>query len=190
MSSVSTGGHGRRQPEMNAGPFRVRGSVARTAWRMLSALLGLGTLALIAFHVWLFWGQWQVGRLADPLVAVRWGGSVLLVAALIVLQRRHVPLFRGRQALVIWTLAAVVHVGADSAALSASPEFSSSGLIFVVPSVAGVALIAACAALAITRRRLVSRPATFGLVRPTHRCPRRALFLSVPRALRAPPLAV
>jgi hypothetical protein len=191
MSSVSSGGRGRRQLHIDVGAFRMSGGVARAAWRMFSALLGLATLALVAFHVWLFWGQWQVGLLTDPLVALRWGGSALLVAALIALHRRGVPLFRGRQALVVWTLAAVVHVGADSAAVPPSPEFSSTGLTFVVPSVAGIALIAGCALLAHTRRRrLAPRSVTFTLVRPAARRNRPARYRSAPRALRAPPLAV
>ena len=167
------------------------GSVGRTAWRMLSALLGLGTATLVAFHVWLFWGQWQLGQLADPLLAVKWGGSALIVATLVALQRRGIPLFRGRQALVIWTLAAVIHVGADSTAIAASPEFSPTGLTFVVPTVAGVTLIAACALLGtLRRRRLVPAPATFALVRPAARRHRPAPLLVAPHGLRAPPLAI
>ena len=155
---------------------------------MLSVALGAGALALVVFHVWLFWGQWQVGRLTDPFVAVRWAGSALLVLALLALRRRHVPVLRGRQALVIWTLAAIVHVGADTAAVTASPEFSS-GLLFVVPSVAGAALVAACALLAAAlRQRRSHRRSPVARVRTLRARCRPSLFLTCPRALRAPPL--
>jgi hypothetical protein len=156
---------------------------------MLSGLLALSALALVAFHVWLFWGQVQVGRLADPLTAARWASSALLAVALVVLHRKHAPLFHGRQALVIWTLIALVHVGPGAA--QADPGVPHApAIVFVVPAIAGAALFAAWALLrAVGPRRAVhvGRSAAL-LVSVARQSLPRSPLLAVPRPLRAPPV--
>lgn len=173
-----------------AGARRVSG-LRRAAWRALTAAAVGGWAALAVFHVWLFWGQWQDGRLSDPVIAAKWGGSVLLLGALALLHRSGRALLLGRQALAVWTLAGLVHVGAGAPAdLSALPSSSSPTLLFVVPSLAGAALLAGTALLKGARRarRPIGGPRPCFTPAPrVQRCSR--LVLAQSHALRAPPPA-
>jgi hypothetical protein len=71
----------------------------------LAVLLGL-------FHAWLFASQAIAGRLDDPGRLLRWMAAFGLVAALVLLHRRGIPMLRGRQAAAVWTLAALLHAPA------------------------------------------------------------------------------
>jgi hypothetical protein len=157
--------------------------------RAVSALLVLSALSLVIFHLWLFWHRWEAGGFSDPLVAARWIGSALLVAGLALARRRRL-LPEGRQALVVWMLIALVHVGANHPEINSSP-LASPGLLFVAPGAAGAALLAAAALVRAARRRRVLVSA---LRVATPRTPRegrpRAPFLTNPRPLRAPPICV
>lgn len=165
---------------------RARGAV-RALWRLVSATLIVAGLSLVAFHAWLFWDQWQIGRLSDPLLLAKWAGSAVLVAALAVCHRRKVSLLHGRKALVLWTLAAVLHVGADHPGISVAPE-TASAVLFVLPSAAVTALLAAGLVLASRRSRASVRPAARTTVRPAPLPFRPSPLLASPRGLRAPPL--
>ncbi|HZA35459.1 MAG TPA: hypothetical protein VE505_11055, partial [Vicinamibacterales bacterium] len=81
----------------------------RGARLALSASVAVSVLALVVFHLVLFWNQIGDGRLLDPAVAVRWGLSALLLAVLAGLRRAGVPVFWGRRALVMWVLVALLH---------------------------------------------------------------------------------
>lgn len=158
---------------------------------MLTGLLAVSALALIAFHLWLFWDQVQVGRLSDPLTAVRWAGSALLAASLVVLHRTQASLFQGRRALVIWLLIALVHVGPGTAAGADAAVPHAPAVVFVVPAIAGAALFAAWALLRAAggRRFALDRlPATL-VTRHARPLRPRSPFLATPYALRAPPTA-
>ena len=187
MAPVS-GGRSPLPALRSTGRERPTRSVAGAALRMRSAAAVAGALARVLFHVWLFWGQWQVGRLSDPLMAAKWAGSGLLLAALVVCHRRHASVFHGRRALVIWTLAAVVHVGAGQPAHSGAPE-SSSAVLFVLPGMAGAALLAAAGLLLAARRSRASAPRT---LRPLVRAARASFppsfLFAGPLGLRAPPV--
>jgi multisubunit Na+/H+ antiporter MnhB subunit len=89
--------------------FRSRNRVARGARLALAASFAVSAVALVIFHLVLFWDQIADGRLLDPAVAVRWGVSALLLAALAALRRAGVPLLWGRRALVVWVLVALLH---------------------------------------------------------------------------------
>ena len=78
-----------------------------------------GVALLVLFHAWLFAGQVLDGRLADPAVLARWGAAALLLAALEALRRTGASLFRGRRAVGIWLLAALLHAPAAGERLSA-----------------------------------------------------------------------
>ena len=60
------------------------------------------------FHVWLFSGQALEGELADSGRLLRWLAAFGIVGGLILLRRRGQPL-RGRKAVAIWLLAALLH---------------------------------------------------------------------------------
>ena len=180
-----------RQAHGSPGRDRRGGGLPRAAWRALTGAAVGSWAALALFHVWLLWGQWQDGRLSDPVVAAKWAGSALLLGALAMLYRSGRALLFGRQALAVWTLAALVHVGAGQPALSAEPSSSSPALLFIVPSLAGAALLVGSALVAAARR---ARRTTGGIrlappraVR-VQRCSR--LVLARSHALRAPPLAI
>lgn len=90
------------------------------------ALRGAG-VALTAFHVWLFARQAWAGELASPEALLKWAGAALLIAALFALSRQGASLVRGRKAVAIWLLAALLHAPAigqrlESLDLPAIPE--------------------------------------------------------------------
>jgi len=91
------------------------------------ALLTAGAL-LALFHVWLFAGQAWNGHLGDPALLLRWLFAGGLVAALVGLRRQGTSIFRGRKAVAIWVLAALLHGPAvarriDRLGEPALPEF-------------------------------------------------------------------
>jgi hypothetical protein len=76
---------------------------------MFRRILAAAAAALALFHVWLFAGQALQGELADPARLARWLFALLLLAALAAFYRAGVPLLRGRKAVAIWLLAALLH---------------------------------------------------------------------------------
>lgn len=90
-------------------------------------LLAAGA-ALALFHAWLFADQAWNGRLADPALILRWLVAGGLVAAMVGLRRQGESIFRGRKAVAIWVLAALLHGPAaaqriDALGEPALPEF-------------------------------------------------------------------
>jgi len=82
--------------------------------RRPAQVLSLGAVAfLVAFHGWLFAERLVGGELLEPVVALRWLASLVLIAALRALRRAGVPLIRGRRALVFWVLVALLHWSAS-----------------------------------------------------------------------------
>ena len=91
-----------------------RRGVARGAWLVARvAVAGFGGILLI-FHAWLLWHQLDSGQLLDPLTATKWTAAVALLGGLVTLRVSGVSLLRGRQALIVWTLVALVHSGTAS----------------------------------------------------------------------------
>jgi hypothetical protein len=76
---------------------------------MLRKLVAASVALLVLFHAWLFGAQLVDGQLSDAGLLARWAAAGLLLAALWALRRRGVPLVRGRRAIAIWLLAAVLH---------------------------------------------------------------------------------
>jgi hypothetical protein len=64
---------------------------------------------LVAFHVWLFGRQAWDGQLVDLALASRWIIAVGLTAALAYRRSHGRSLIRGRQAVAVWLLAALLH---------------------------------------------------------------------------------
>lgn len=83
----------------------VRADVSAWAGRV-------AVLLLSGFHAWLFWRHLVDGRLFESAVATRWLAGVLLTAGFIGLRRLGVPVIRGRQAVVLWLLVALLHAHA------------------------------------------------------------------------------
>jgi hypothetical protein len=77
---------------------------------MARKALAWAVAALAVFHAWLFAGQvWDGTLLAEPGLLWRWAVAAVLVVGLEGLRRRGASLIRGRQALTIWLVAALLH---------------------------------------------------------------------------------
>src|SRR5512142_695866 len=93
---------------------RVAGQDEAFAPRVRSFVSALGLVAvvsLVLLHVSILWARVTQGRLAEPVIALRWGAAFVLLFALVALRRRGVPLLWGRRALVFWLLVLVLHAG-------------------------------------------------------------------------------
>jgi hypothetical protein len=147
-------------------------------------------LALVVFHVALFWSQAGDGRLLDPELAVRWAAGFGLTGLLVVLRRAGVPLLWGRRALIVWVLVALLHWNTSPVADAAVPGGFPAQVLFELPSAAAGALLLAgglLLALLAARSRLL-RPRPVALVHAS-RAPRQdSPILSLHLASRAPPL--
>jgi hypothetical protein len=123
--------------------LRSNRGVMRGAWRVLRLTLAIGAAGLVAFHAALLWDRIAGGQLLDPSIALRWALAMALCAALAALRSQGVPLARGRRALVVWLLVAVLHWSSEAAqpAVASGPDLAS--VIFVVPTVAAAALLGA-----------------------------------------------
>ena len=124
----------------------MKGTRLRSMWRIVLRLLGTG---LVLFHGRLLWHRWVDGSLADLGVAAQWLASALLVVGLVLVYRRHASLFRGREAVVVWILVALLH------GMAAVPATQ----ILVVPPWLVVPLgLLAASALALVLGRRLARP--------------------------------
>lgn len=131
------------------------------ARRLAAKLLaGLVALAVAALHAVILWRQLGSGELFEPAVAARWLASLALVAVAWHFRRHGRSLLRGRGALVLWLLVALLHatlaVPAEVALWSFEPLL---GLAFAV-TLAALAAHALDASIAHARRaRAVALPA-------------------------------
>jgi len=112
---------------------------------MLRRLLSGAGLALGLFHVWLFARQASAGTLT-PETAAKWAAAAALVAAFGALYRQGVPLLRGRKAVAIWVLAALLHAPAigerlESLETPAIPEAAITLLVAAAAPLAGLLLL-------------------------------------------------
>ena len=80
-----------------------------TATSVIRRTLSIAVAALVAFHVWVLGDQLRVGALSDPALAARWIIAGGLVWAAITFHRRGLSLIWSRQAVAVWSLAALLH---------------------------------------------------------------------------------
>jgi hypothetical protein len=172
--------------------FRSRNRLARGARLALSASVAVSALALVVFHLVLFWDQIGDGRLLDPAVAVRWGMSALLLVALTGLRRAGVPVLWGRRALVVWVLVALLHwaaVPANEVDGIARGGAQAAQVLFDLPMGGAAALLLAASVIllvSVSARRPVCA-ARAQRVRPFASGSADAAILSLHLASRAPP---
>ena len=169
--------------------------VAGRAERLARLARVAGAAALLVFHVGLFWSHLSAGRLFEPAVALRWGIGLLLIGLLVGLRRVGVPLFRGRRALVVWLLVALLHVSAampaTSGSLTADSPADSALSLVVLPPAAGLVLAAGLLLLgALLARAWRLVPAPSRRCREERAVGRRPLVLTSNLAPRAPPVPV
>jgi hypothetical protein len=151
-------------------------------------------LALVVFHLVLFWDQIGDGRLLDPAVAARWGMSALLVLALAGLRRAGVPILWGRRALVVWVLVALLHWAAlpagevEGLAPGGGPATQ---VLFDLPMAGAAALLLAASVmlLLLLGARATVCASCAKRVRPFASARDHAAILSLHLASRAPPPA-
>lgn len=124
-----------------------------TVWMLRRLLSGAG-LALGAFHVWLFGRQAMSGALASPEVLLKWIAALGLAAALIALRRSGISLVRGRKAVAVWVLAALLHAPAVGERLEALeiPAIPEAAISLTQTLAAAVALAGVLLLLWIGRR--------------------------------------
>jgi len=129
-------------------PRHIR-ALALAAAVSAACLLGL-------LHLWLLGVRLAAGDFADPTVALRWAGASGLVAALVALRRRGVPLLWGRQALAFWVLVLLLHWNAAGPAAEAGAPHASGAaapLAVLLPSAGAVgALLLGAVVLALAAR--------------------------------------
>ena len=173
------------------GVFQSRSRLARGARRVLSTAIALAVLALVVFHVALFWNQLGSGRLVDPAVAARWGAGGLLLVALAALRRAGVPLLWGRRALVVWVLVALLHWTAVPATSAGAPERGGAmALLFVeLPASAPLLTVSVFLLFLLRARRAPHIARRMGLCVPAAPVGY-APVLSRHLASRAPPSAI
>lgn len=86
-------------------------------------LVGIGGFSLAAgltvFHGGLLWQRLTDGSLLQPIVVARWAVSVLLVAGLLQLWSKGLPVLRGRRAGVLWLIVVLLHAFTPGGALPA-----------------------------------------------------------------------
>ncbi len=117
-------------------------SILRKALTITGALL-------VGFHVWLFARDAFSGGLADVGLLARWIAAGGLGWGLLALRRQGASLFRGRKAVAIWVLAALLHGPAlagtlEVADLPAAPVVAAS-LIQSAVALAGLLVFLALA---------------------------------------------
>ena len=144
---------------MLSGTLPIRPGYARYRSVLRASAVVAGAV-LVAFHGWLFVGQVDDGRLADPWLLFRWIAAAGLIAALAAVRVRGGSIW-GRQGIAIWALAAILHGPAvvanssnafDSLAL---PETAVTSVLRLIVSVtAGLGLLLLAALPAARRRRI------------------------------------
>lgn len=124
---------------------------------MLRKVLTLAGTALVVFHVWLLAGQAWDGHLRDAALLGRWAMAGGLLLALRGLHRDGASLVRGRKAVAVWLLAALLHAPAmaeriGDSPLPAVPEVVSMLAPFALASALGLGVALLAGLLRITRR--------------------------------------
>jgi hypothetical protein len=75
----------------------------------MRAVLRTAAAALVAFHVWLLWTHLFAGKVLEPRTAVRWIVATVVLVGFRALQRRGLPVFWGKRAVVLWLLVMLIH---------------------------------------------------------------------------------
>jgi hypothetical protein len=100
--------------------------------RLVAAAGGL----LVLFHLWLFGSQLLDGRLTELGPILRWLMALGLVAALVALRRSGASMVKGRPAVAIWVLAALLH---GPAIASDTKRYEAPALAEIVTTLAQIA---------------------------------------------------
>ena len=157
---------------------------------MLRKALKIAGALLVLFHVWLFARDAVAGELVDLSLLARWAFAAGLTWGLVVLRRQGTPLFRGRKAVAIWVLAALLHGPALTGSLEVTdlpvPPVVAASLVQALVTLAGLLVFLALAGafrqrpVALVCVRTRSAHARLGALKPGSH---------LPFAQRPPPLA-
>lgn len=102
----------------------------------MGAFVGSAVLALVVFHLRLFWQRLTDQSVLEPVVAAKWLITALLLSGLWRLRARGYRLLAGKRAAVFWLLALLLHVQlplAPAADLTGPVEL---GWLFALPATA------------------------------------------------------
>jgi len=140
--------------------------------RLTRNLSGAAGALLVAFHGWLFAGQFLGGQLAQPYLVLRWVVAAVLVATLVTIRRRGDSLF-SRNSVAVWVLAALLHGPAvaghygEASRHAALPQAAASAVLQI--AAASTALVFALWLLGALLDRRPDRLARFADVALGHR---------------------
>ena len=110
----------------------MRPKSSRNSRSILPLLAGLGGALLALFHIGLLVDRLAHDTPADPEVLLRWAGALaLLGGAALWRQRTGRSLWSGREALVFWTLVALLHAGAPTLPIESATEVAT-GLVLAI----------------------------------------------------------
>lgn len=116
---------------------------------MLRKALRISGALLVLFHVWLFARDAFAGELVDLSLLARWAAAAGLTWGLVALRRQGASLFRGRKAVAIWVLAALLHGPALTGSLEVTdlpvPPVVAASLVQALVTVAGLLVFLALA---------------------------------------------
>lgn len=161
--------------------------------RSLSQSLSVSAVAwtiLVAFHGWVFARRLVDGTLFQADVLLRWAASALVVAAFVALSRAGGSLLRGRRAVALWLLVALLHAGVAAPVTPVGEALSDLPLgalgVVALPAAFSLDLLAAVALLALVAVALASPSVrtTRGALRPARV---RVLAGLYPPVFRRPP---
>ncbi len=153
--------------------------------RLSRIVVGLAGAGIGGFHLRILWTRLADGSVLDPVVAARWVTSVAIALVFIRLHRRGVSLVRGRAALVLWLLVALLHGVALVPAVAATTAAVMPADVFLVATpLVGVATLAWAGALVMrdAGKALFARLALAAPLASPPRLERDLLAASGPRA--------
>ena len=170
-----------------------RSGVSARALRALATALRVTVVGgLLLFHGVLFCLHLVDGRLFEPAVAMRWAMAGVLLAVLIAFRRVGLPLVIGRRAMVVWTLAALLHLNASgpptSETLSSNLPPNPAHALFLLPVSAAAFAVGAALVLMTLRASTTRRPACrIGRIAPLEDLQPHSTLFDLALPSRAPP---
>lgn len=117
-----------------ADPSAVTRSARQWIVRGSAALV---VVYLVAVHAMMLWHRVLSASLLEPLIALRWSATVVLLAVMVRFLRLGVPLFRGRRGVGFWLVVLLLHLSFSAPAIAVEDPHSGLTLVLALPVVGG-----------------------------------------------------